>query len=119
MGGVFRGIVMANPLDLFDRFSQGYTPTPARARDMDDDTSHEAAEWMNRSGKAARHCDLVLSALRDTPNSTAGEIGQLTELGHVEAQRRLSDLLKARRVVKGAKRRCSVKQTNMVMWRLV
>lgn len=105
-------------LELFNQFGYIDMSAPARAREMDEDTSHEAAKWMNRSGKAVRHYERVLSALHASPNSTAGEVGELTGLGHVEAQRRLSDLLKARCVMKGAKRLCSVNQTNMVTWRL-
>lgn len=105
-----------NQGQLFEKYREPIIP-PARSRDADDDTSHEAAERMNRSGKAGRHCQMVLKAVAGHPHCTAGEIGELSGLGHIEAQRRLSDLYRAGEVAKGPKRRCSVKNTTMVTWR--
>ena len=36
--------------------------------------------------------DLVLAWVREAPGETAGRYGELTGLGHIKAQRRLSDL---------------------------
>ena len=67
-------------------------------------------------GGGARHADLVLASVRRTPGLTAGELGGLTELGHIEAQRRLSDLKNAHLVRAGEPRRCGVKGSRMVTW---
>jgi len=109
---------MSKQLDLFNRFTEP-TVTLPRARHTDDSTSHEAAMQHTRSGKAARHRDLVMSAVEANPSSTAGEIGNISGLGHIEAQRRLSDLYRDDLVRKGPSRKCLVKKNNMVTWEKV
>ena len=64
-------------------------------------TSHIAAEKMIASGKQETHMILVLRYLRDLPGQTAGQYGELTGLGHIEAQRRLSDLKREGLVFQG------------------
>ena len=93
------------------------TITGARARRTDPEPSHEAARHLNVSGKARAHRALVLEALAQRPGGTAAEYAHLVGLEHVEAQRRLSDLLKDKAVVKGMPRACQVKGTKMVTWR--
>lgn len=91
----------------------------ALARNTDPQTSHEAAAKMNRTGATNVHADLVLASVASHPDSTAAEIGFDCGLGHHEAQRRLSDLLKTGRVIKGEPRVCRVKGNRMCTWGVV
>ena len=54
--------------------------------------AHAAAEYMEKSGKATIHRSMVVEAICNSQGSTAAEIGEKTGLGHIEAQRRISDL---------------------------
>ncbi len=92
------------------------TVTGARARHTDPDTSREAARKHNHSGKSRVNRSLVLEAVSQRPGYTAAEYGVITELGHHEAQRRLSDLHKDAAVRKGQKRGCQVKGSQMLTW---
>ena len=64
---------------------------PASGRD-DPATSYDAEAEVNRSGKRVTHAEMVLAWVETAPGLTAPEYGAATELGHIEAQRRLSDL---------------------------
>lgn len=108
---------MKTPSEQLSMFqTSAFGTYTARARVSDDLTSHEAAARVNRSGKAQRHAALVLDEVRRRPGQTAAEIGAAVGLEHVEAQRRLSDLLNAREVAKGDPRACGVKGSRMVVW---
>ena len=65
---------------------------PPVSHSNDPEPSKEGAKKVTRSGKRSAHVKLVLDVVRAFPGSTAGEIGDGTGLGHVRAQRRLSDL---------------------------
>lgn len=56
---------------------------------------------MTASGRRAGHAEAVLAAVVACPGMTAPEVGDMTGLGHVEAQRRLSDLTRLGRVRHG------------------
>ena len=71
---------------------------PASGRD-DPATSYDAEAEVNRSGKRVTHAEMVFAWVETAPGLTAPEYGAATELGHIEAQRRLSDL-KARGLVR-------------------
>ena len=62
---------------------------PPIARSTDPVTSHIAAQNFS---KRQTQMDLVLAWVQKQPGETAGTYGELTGLGHVSAQRRLSDL---------------------------
>ena len=64
---------------------------PASGR-HDPVTSHEAEAEVTRGGKRRTHAEMVLAAVTEHPGETALFYGSLTGLGHIEAQRRLSDL---------------------------
>ena len=113
-----RNGAMNSQLSLFEKYREPLT-TEARARRTDDDTSHEAAERMNVSGKTGKHCRIVLEALEQHPLTTAAELGELCGLGHIETQRRLSDLFNAGLVQKEMARKCAVNGTRMRTWRIV
>ncbi len=86
------------------------------SRTTDPETSHEAERHMNDSGKRASHCQLVARWVELMPGSTAGELGELTGLGHHETQRRLSDLHNRGRVRRGERRQCNINLTQMMTW---
>jgi hypothetical protein len=78
---------------------------PPIARTTDPATSHEAAEILNESGHRITAMEICLTAVQRYPGLVAGEIGERTGLGHVPAQRRLSDLKNRGRIVQGPPRR--------------
>ena len=65
---------------------------PPISHSNDPEPSKEGAKKVTASGRRSAHVKLVLDVVRAFPGSTAGEIGKETKLGHVRAQRRLSDL---------------------------
>ncbi|MBI5289927.1 MAG: hypothetical protein HY873_13220 [Chloroflexi bacterium] len=94
------------------------TLAPVRTLYRVDDphTSGRAADGHDASGGRMRHSELVLAVVVHHPGLTAAEIGAATCLGHVAAQRRLSDLKNAHRVRQGAARECLLNGTRMVTW---
>ena len=84
------------------------------ARTNDPYTSHEAAAYQNTSGKRQSAAERCLSVVIDRPGLTAGEIGDDTGLGHIPAQRRLSDLKNAGKVVMGDRKQ--YKGSNQSTW---
>lgn len=92
---------------------------PARARNSDPETSHEAAAKHNRSGNSAKHCIIVLRLVRLSPGLTAVELHasqDVSDLERHEISRRLSDLERAGQVQKGPERKCEIRGTSMVTW---
>lgn len=106
---------MSAQLSLF-----GPASTEGRARRIarrsDVDTSHIAAEEHISSGRAASHAAAVLELVKSRPGLTAAEIGRITALGHVEAQRRLSDLKRDGLLEMGARVECPVTGSQMRTW---
>ncbi len=102
------GIAMESQLSL--------APVKTLYRTTDPHTSGLAADEQDASGGRLKHSERVLSAVRDNPGLTAAEVGYLTGLGHIEAQRRLSDLKNAHRVRQGEARKSRVKESRMVTW---
>lgn len=74
---------------------------PPATHIADPKTAHAAEERMNASGKRATHANAVLAAVRRSPGLTAAHYGELTGQGHIESQRRLSDLQSQGEVRKG------------------
>ena len=68
------------------------------ARTTDPWTSHAGAVEVTDSGRRRTQAERCLDVVLTRPGLTAGEIGELTGLGHVPAQRRLSDLKAAGKV---------------------
>lgn len=75
------------------------------ARTSDPYTSHEGALRVTSSGKRQTAADKCLAVVLDRPGLTAGEIGDITQLGHIPAQRRLSDLKAAGQIVMGDRKK--------------
>ncbi len=76
-------------------------------------SEHEAAEKMQISGKASRHRAIVLEAISNQQGKTGAQIGEITGLGHIEAQRRISDLKNANVVKYGKKIMCPINKNFM------
>ena len=74
------------------------------ARTTDPWTSHAGAVEVTDSGRRRTQAERCLDVVLTRPGLTAGEIGELTGLGHVPAQRRLSDLKAAGKVGVGMAR---------------
>ena len=74
------------------------------ARTTDPWTSHAGAVEVTDSGRRKTQAERCLDVVLTRPGLTAGEIGELTGLGHVPAQRRLSDLKAAGQVGVGMAR---------------
>ena len=77
------------------------------ARTTDPWTSHAGAVEVTDSGRRRTQAERCLDVVQTRPGLTAGEIGELTGLGHVPAQRRLSDLKAAGKVSVGMARQYS------------
>ena len=75
---------------------------PLIARITDPVTSKIGAAEVTSSGRRQSQMDRCLQAITRHPGKTAIELGVLTGLGHVRAQRRISDLLNRGYVVQGA-----------------
>lgn len=90
-----------------------------RSRRTDPETSKSAAE--DHRPRANTHAAEVLQAIEryaGDDGCTAAEVGVvLTDLGHIEAQRRLSDLTRIGLVSKGPPRRCGVKGSRMTTYK--
>ena len=78
------------------------TQFPPATHAGDPATAHAAEAAVTASGRRLSHAQLVLTTVERNPGRTAKEYGALTLLGHIEAQRRLSDLKNNGEVVMGA-----------------
>jgi predicted ArsR family transcriptional regulator len=80
---------------------EGDGVTTPIARSTDPWTNHAGAVEVTDSGRRRTQSERCLDVVQTRPGLTAGEIGELTGLGHVPAQRRLSDLKAAGKVAVG------------------
>lgn len=89
----------------------------ARARRDDPETSHIAAEQINKSGKISDHHEIIVELVRQHPGSTTGELTQYTtELKHQQIWRRMAELEEMNLVIHGDKRLCKVNKTLCRPW---
>ncbi len=88
--------------------------TVARARRTDADTSHEAAAFMNRSGSAKAHAEMILAVVRAEEGLTAVEIGERLGLTSVQVTKRFVDL--AAFVKYGPKKKVAGHPTSFQTW---
>jgi predicted HTH transcriptional regulator len=58
----------------------------------------------------------VMKAVLRNPGKTAGELSDVSNLDHVECQRRLSDLCNNDKIYKRGSRTCRVKGSTMMTW---
>lgn len=105
---------------LFDYLPPLAPPIEARAAHADPATSHEAADRMTRSGRAAANAAAVLALVRANPGLTSRELSELPAcpagIDRWECARRLPDLERHGRVRKGPARACRSSGTRAVTW---
>lgn len=68
-------------------------------------TQNSIEAFKATSGQRAKNKQLVFDALKANPKSTRFRIGEITGLGDIEAQRRISDLVNEGKVVIVGKRK--------------
>lgn len=79
---------------------------PPAARSTDPGTSHQAADEITASGRRQTLAEQCLEVVRtQPPGLTAGEIGEVSGLGHDRVWRRLSDLKNQGKIEAGEPRR--------------
>jgi len=81
-------------------------------------SSKKAIRKHEKSGKRSTNKERVFRAVYEGPHRTANEIAFFTGMDSYEVRRRLSDLKNDGRVEHGKQRKCNVKQTTMVTWRV-
>lgn len=74
---------------------------PPASHSGDPEPARDAERQMNASGKRKIHAEIVLDCVATYPGLTALEYGERTTLGHIETQRRLSDLARIGEIEKG------------------
>ena len=89
---------------------------PARATDPD--TSHDAAEYVVRSGLAGAQQAKTIAAVRAYPGHTALEIAERLNIDRYMLGRRLSECEKAGSVVRGPATTCTVSNRRAHTWSL-
>jgi hypothetical protein len=77
---------------------------PPIARNQDPWTSHAAGDAITVNGQRQTLAEICVDCVYKHPGLTAGEIGDLTGLGHPRVWRRLSDLKNLGKVVQGTAR---------------
>lgn len=93
------------------------TPIVARARKHDPETSHLAAEQIERTGTANDHRNIIAALVRQYPGSTTGELSIHTpELTHPQIWRRMKELEEMNLVIHGDRRLCKVNKTQCRPW---
>ena len=109
-----------------ERSVYGVAPQVAQSAHGDPDTSREAADRMNDSGRARSNAVAVARLVRIKPGSTAVEllakyeqlapIGRWPKLDRHEISRRLPDAERFGWVRRGEARECGVTGTRMMTW---
>jgi CRP-like cAMP-binding protein len=89
---------------------------PARARRSDPDTSHLAAEAVEREGHASRQREACLKVVRATPGLTAAEIAKAAGLERHAPSRRLPELRDLGLVRNLDDRTCTVTRRLSMTW---
>ena len=78
--------------ELRKRGTKGLLADTPRSRRDDPSTSHEAADWVRRSGVLRGHQLLVLETVRKRPGSTYVELAEACGLDRHAVARRLKEL---------------------------
>lgn len=84
--------------------------TPASHRN-DPDTSFQAEEHINKSGKRKAQQKIVEDALKEHSGLTSAELASVTGLDRTMLARRLSEV-----GIKGVTVKCRINKTNAVTW---
>jgi len=88
--------------------------TPASHKN-DPDSSYEAEDRMNKSGKRKRQQQITLDAVKKHPGKTSAELALVSGLDRAMLARRLPEL-NPQDAKKGILVKCSVNGTNAVTW---
>ena len=88
------------------------------ARATDPATSHEAAEYMNATGKRKKQQQLALDLVRRHPGLTADELATYGQLDRYMLNRRLPELVMAQLVERGQARPSRITGRNASTWRV-
>ncbi len=91
-------------------------PKLPRARRSNPTSSHEAADFVERTGLAQQQAARALSAVRAYPGRTSQELATLSQLDRYELARRLPELRVAGQVRNGVKRQCTVTGQQALEW---
>lgn len=101
-------------------------PNPPAHHTADPETSREALDAHESTGRRERHKAIVLELVRRHPLRTAIELWEAAgpdervALGDFyEVRRRLSDLLRTGKVHQRSSRPCLIKKTKMMTWEAV
>jgi hypothetical protein len=86
------------------------------ARNTDPHTSHEAAEFMQASGKRAAQQQLTATAVAQYPGLTSLELARKCKMDRYMLARRLSECEQAKQVRRGEAKRCSVSGRTALTW---
>jgi hypothetical protein len=86
------------------------------ARRNDPITSHQAAEEVEASSRAATQRQACLLEVWKKPGQTAAEIAIATDLQRHVPSRRLPELRKARQIKTGPVRRCTITGNPSMTW---
>lgn len=89
--------------------------TPASRRD-DPSTSHAAEQHVNANGLRAHQQRQVAAAVRQWPGSTSYELSERMHADRVIPARRLRELVTAKEVVEGPKRKCTISGRLALTW---
>jgi hypothetical protein len=88
----------------------------ARARRHDPETSHQAAAEVTANGTVTRHADIIHAYLREHPGETNAQIAEGCGLTYIQVNKRMIDLERENRVIRGAAVKCPIHQRNMTQW---
>lgn len=102
-------------LDLFDG-GDLVQPVVARARASDPETSHLAATEVENNGAASAHRSVIAAYLRSNPGKTNAEIAEGSGLDYAQVHKRMVELEREGRIIRGAQRKCAVHQRLMIAW---
>lgn len=91
-------------------------PIVARARRADPETSHIAATEVENNGTAHDHRNIIAAYLRSNPVETNAEIAEGSGLDYARVHKRMVELEREGRIIRGAQRKCSVHQRLMIAW---
>lgn len=79
-------------------------------------TSFESAETVQKSGKLKQQCEAVFQAIKNFPNSTAGELARSSNIDYQIIQRRVSILERNGLIKRRSRRVCAVNHTKQTVW---